>query len=258
MLKTRLLLLTLVLSTIFTGCNKDDEEAGTKLVTTELSVKSGQTSQIVIEPSSAGCKFISDNRLIASVSSTGEVKGLIIGETSVSISNPETGFSGKSKITVTPQYQMYTEPYLQFGATTQQIKAFEKRQFISEDNTAIGYRGENSNITLVLYTLENSRLKSASCLIPASESSAEMLIDFLSERYILNITDDNDIIFISVDEKIAGGIRSYTNGGVVYYMVLYIEYPSQPKSIDSSVFEEIRNLIDKKSSELVIPEGLME
>lgn len=215
-MKSRLLFLMLIISTIFTACSKDDDVVNTKLITTELSLKSGQTSQIVIEPNGEGCTFTSDNNLIASVKTTGEVKGVIIGETSINISNPETGFNGKCKVLVTPQYQMYKEPYLKFGATKQDVKSFESRTLLREETNSLSYNGENSNIDGVAYLFENGKLKSVGCRIPYSKTS--LLGDFLAERYTLIAMDGYEFYCISVDKKIVVGVVVESSYIAVVYM----------------------------------------
>ena len=232
----------LCIAFLFIGCSKKNE-SGLKLEQTKISIVAGETQTLTITPNIDGCIFESENSSIASVSSAGVVKGLIVGETIIKVTNKTNNFSAKCKVTVTPQYQMYREPYLNFGASAGQIKSYETRELISETTTGIVYGGENSRVKFVVYLLENSKYKSAGVYVPYSSSNTDLLVNFMCERYIVDVYDD-DIIFLSIDEKIGGGITVSYNSGQYYYVVIYFEIDfsgyARSKYSDNIIMDHVR------------------
>ena len=240
-MRTKIVFSTLIFCILsFSSCKKDDA-VKLELLTTSLSIKAGSDAQIQLSPNIDGCVFESENPLIASVSSNGKVSGKIIGDVVINITNSSQKFSAKCNVTVTPQYQMYREPYMNFGASASQIKSYETRKIFSEtsDGNGIGYEGENSRIAMVLYFLENSKYKTSYAMIPYSSSNADLLVDFLSERYTV-IVDKSDIFFFSIDRKLAGSIDPYSYSGTYYYRVMYFENPlaSRSNSIEIDIIRE--------------------
>ena len=138
------------------------------------------------------------NTLIASVSSTGKVSGKIIGDVVINITNSSQKFSAKCNVTITPQYQMYHEPYMNFGVSASQIKSYETRRIFGDTSTGIMYEGENSQIAFVMYALENSRLKNSAALIPYSSPNGDLLVDFIWERYTVIIDESHTLILGSI------------------------------------------------------------
>lgn len=226
-----LVAIAIFITNVFTSCSKDDDES-TKVVTKELSLKSGETAKIVIEPTNNGCTFTSENTFIASVSSTGEVKGLIVGETNIKVLNSSVGLNDLCKVKVSAQYQMYKEPYVNFGATQSQVKSNETRELLSELSGML-YKGENSKIDFVLYTFENGKLMASAALIPYSSSNSDLLVNFLSERYMVTTTG-KDIVFLNTNKTIGGSISAQYYGGTYYYMVIYFPY-TPSKSITTTL-----------------------
>lgn len=230
-MKNTLLILSITaLLTTFISCKKDDG-ASTELKTQTLSIVCGQKSQLHVSPSATGCTFTSDQSLIASVSTTGEVKGITVGETTITVTDESNRIIGKCKVAVTPQYSMYREPYLGFGASPSVVKSFETRTVISENTQAINYNGENSNIKQVAYTFENGKYSGVVCLIPIAKFS--LLTDFILERYVPVAVGTGDILaaFLSVDKKTTVGIFYYSTS---YVGSVYIPYSdgSKSKSLD--------------------------
>lgn len=235
-MKTKLLILSLtaVLSA-FISCKKDDG-GGVELKTLTLSVVCGQKGQLLVSPSMDGCTFTSDQSLIASVSTKGEVKGITVGETTVSVLSLSNNVIGKCKVTVTPQYSMYREPYLRFSASSSLVKSYETRAVISETTKAINYNGENSNIKQLAYTFENGKYTGVVCLIPTAKLS--LLTDFILERYVPVAVGSDDILaaFESVDKKTTVGIFYYSTS---YVGSMYVPYIDGNKSKTTDLDSEL-------------------
>jgi hypothetical protein len=222
-------MVNLTFLSIILSCTKADDSQAIKLRTPSISLFAGSKSQIVISSGIEGCTFESKNPSIASVSSAGEVRGNIVGETSIIITNSQKNFNAICEITVSPQYHMYREPCLNFTTSVADVKHYEERKLVSESATELGYQGENSNITAVLYSFDNSKLKSSAVLIPYTTSNTTLLANFIKERYLT--TSDGDMLYIlNVDKTVGGGISVYTYGNVHYYLVVYFAYSSDSES----------------------------
>lgn len=241
----KLILLFTLISTILVGCKKEDATPKTELKTPTLSVVCGQKSQLLVTPTADGCTFNSNQSLIASVSTTGEVKGVTIGEAIISVLDISSNVIGQCKVTVTPQHTMYKEPYLGFGANQTQIKTYETRTLLSETTKAINYKGENSNITQLAYSFENNKYVGVVCLVPISKIS--LLTDFLLERYIPVGVGSGDILaaFVSVDKKTTVGIFYYSTS---YVGSMYISFTESKSTVN---FYDIANEIIKSKKALI-------
>lgn len=201
-----------------------------RLETSTISFFSGDKVSIEVVPSNMGCTYKSDNPLIASVSEAGEIKGITLGETYITVSNSAENFSEKCKVTVNAKYTMYKEPFLGFGSPVSAIKSFETRKLLNETKDGLVYQGENSTISSVIYLTEQNALKSSACFIPTSQVS--LLANFLAERYVfLSVEDSNDsdllAVFISNDKKIGVAISYYS---ISTQMVMYIDVSKSMKS----------------------------
>lgn len=195
-----LFLLTVFCLITFFGCEK--EVIPLSLTTTTTSLKSSQTFNLVLTPDTTGCVYESENSFIASVSSTGVITARRVGETNIIIKNSAKGFTAKCKVTVTPQYNLFKEPCLTFGATKSTIKSYEKRTINIENSTSLIYNGENQYLYLSAYSFENSLYTINLCFVP--NTYASLLGSFVAERYVLVSTDlnDNSFAMISPDQQI--------------------------------------------------------
>lgn len=144
----------------------------------------------------------------------------------------------KQEQTVSYNYYMYTEPYFNFGCSATKVKANESRDILSETDSALIYDGENSYVTMVLYSFDNYAYKSSGVLVPYSSSNATLLVNFLSERYTVTVYDD-DILFYSTTESVGGGISAEYISGSYYYLVAYIEFDSQSYAPSRASIEDI-------------------
>lgn len=235
--KTVNALLFLIIILLFNGCKKEEEPL--KLNTLSRNMTTGETFRLNITPGIAGCVFESENELIASVSYEGIITANHIGEIHILVSYPEKGFSAKCKVTVAPKYLMFREPYLGFGDGRQNIILYETRYYYAEDNSTIIYAGENSSIYAVYYFLENSSYATSACLIPSGV--ADQLFNYLGERYVLLVSDDQFTTMKTTDSKtmigIEPGIQIYSQ---TYYAIYYAPYPDSKSDIFKSKSDWIK------------------
>lgn len=199
-MKHFLSIVTIICCIVFSGCKNDDStKSKLNLSANQLSLKSGEVYELLVLPDSDDYVFTSDNSYIATVSAGGIIEGITVGTTDIVVTNESNDFSAKCRVTVEPSYNLYKEPYLKFGASVQEVKSFESRSLLEEDTESLVYRGENSNVLLVMYLFKNEMSTSAGCVVSSSKS--KLLGDFLSERYILVEQDGAYLYLVSNDMK---------------------------------------------------------
>lgn len=224
----------------FAACSKDDTPS-LSIKETEISLNSKQEKLISVLPDASGCIFESENKLIANVSADGKVTGVTVGTTYITVTNASQKFTSKCKVTVTPLYNLFKEPYMGFGATKSTIKANESRTLAIETSTGISFTGENSNISLVMYAFDSQgKMTSAGIAFPTSKMYTTM--DFLSERYIPIGYENGYGIFISNDKKMSVAITVYN---VSYLMIIYTPSGLTRSSTETECKEQMIELMDK-------------
>lgn len=222
-LKISKALLFLFIITGFAGCKKADEPLSLKTTTANLT--NTKTFKLNVTPSASGCIFASENEYIASVSSSGLITAHLLGETYITVSNIEKGFSAKCKVTVQAEHLIYKEPYLDFGLTRKGIKDYETRYLYQEDDTSIIYIGENNSIVAVFYLMDFSEYYESICLISAA--NPVLFEDFISERYYLLETDNEFRTLMTPDSTTLVGIESgITIDSDPFYAVYYVPFPT--------------------------------
>ena len=249
MRKIYFLFSVLCLTTLFTSCSEDDKDGGLKISPKEMNLVVGQTAAIKIDGGVSGNQFTSGNEFIASVKSDGVVTAVRVGETEITVRNKNNS-TAKCKVKITGKSKLYTEPYLKFGASVSQVKSFEKRTLKSEDNEFIYYKGENKYVEIVAYNFENKKTISSAVFSPVSKSNAELIVEFLSERYIMMTDGDETVLFMSPDEKIIGGIDALRIGSDYYYLIVYAPAQNTPKRTGSIDITSIKEKVLKVKNDM--------
>ena len=186
---------------------------------TSISLVSTKTFSLVVSPNADGCTYESENSYIASVSSNGLITAKIVGKTIIHAKNANKNLDATCEVTVTPQYNMFREPSLEFGATPATIKGYEKRVLASETTTGLIYTGENSYLTNLIYSFENSAYTSSGCLVLATYSS--LLSSYIGERYVYIGTSDDFIMYLSTDSKTLVALKLAWQGSTAYWVALF-------------------------------------
>lgn len=209
---------------------------------TSINLVSTNTFSLVVSPNADGCTYESENSYIASVSSAGLITAKRVGNTIVHIKNAQKNLDATCEVTVTPQYNMFREPYLVFGASPATIKAYEKRVLANETTTSLIYTGENTYLAYLMYVFENSAYTTSGCFVPTKYSS--LLGSFIGERYVyLGTSDDDILLFLSTDSKTVAALYLYS---LTYWIAFYYENTtgdtlpsSQSSAAKSQLFKKI-------------------
>jgi hypothetical protein len=219
------------------GCKKEEVLS---LNTTEITLKPNQTFNLVVSPDASGCVFRSGNDNIAEVYSSGLIEANLVGETSITVTNTDKGYYAFCKVTVTPEYTMYREPFLVFGRSKSDIKTYETRQIADENDSTILYTGENSSIDSILYSFENSAYTSSTCAVPSDQST--LLLNYLVERYVYLGTLPNGLIArLTTDGTIYVVTQFYSPSKIYVY---YFPKSTSKKGIGLISDSELSKTID--------------
>ncbi|MCE5174709.1 MAG: Ig-like domain-containing protein [Bacteroidales bacterium] len=198
---------------------------------TSISLVSTNTFSLVVSPNADGCTYESENSYIASVSSAGLITAKRVGNTIVHIKNANKNLDATCEVTVTPQYNLFREPYLVFGATPATIKAYEKRVLASETTTGLIYTGENSYLAYLIYVFENSAYTTSGCFVPTAYSS--LLGSFIGERYVYLGTSDGFILYLSTDSKTIAALKLYST---TYWIAMFYKNTTDAKLSSSQSY----------------------
>lgn len=226
-----LMLLCAVVGLSFTSCS-DDNNGERKLSQTELSLIAGQSAKLIYD---GNCTWSSDEPLIAEVDNSGNVIANRVGETTI-WANDES-----CKVKVTPQYNTYMEPYMEWGASESEVTNFMNGyQNLGKNGNALGFADLDNEI-VYMYTFENNSL-SSSAIGASFISKGEEITHFLLERYVPIDVDESSYlaIMISIDKKIGVAVSFNASSGLM--MVLYMpinDNSTNTKSIMSELSKRL-------------------
>jgi hypothetical protein len=165
---------------IVASCKKD-EQTTIRFDVTEITLHHAKTAQITVTPAQGGIWSTADSN-VATVSQTGLVTGVRLGDTKVTLVNGK--LSAECIVHCTPTSTFYKEPYFYYGQSKAYIKLVETRTLYTEATNSLEYKGENSNIAGVLYTFSNLKLESALVGFKYDNNNVTKAAEFIEERYI--------------------------------------------------------------------------
>jgi hypothetical protein len=186
---------------ILTACSKkDDPEPDVILDSPTLDLKYDGTHQFALNKGTTAITpstytWTSSDTLVGKVSKDGNFTARKIGETTITATGD--GKTLQSKITITPTSTLAAEPVTDWGATSTQIKAKEKRVLLSESAETIFFTGENSKITASGYILTAGKLTSSALLLTTTQAVATEAITFFMERYPDYGSLDSSVVFVN-------------------------------------------------------------
>lgn len=177
-MKTKLFLVafTLMQVFVFASCSSSDDDDSTIVTSSkELSLSHEQTSQITC--SASNVTYESENKFVATVSTSGLVTANCIGQTYIKVNGKRA-----VKVTVNPVNTYFVEPLYDFNLTKANVKSKLGTPYNETDN-GLAYRSTSSRINAYAYLFdENNKLKASSMMVKSTYLSS--LMDFISERYL--------------------------------------------------------------------------
>jgi len=178
-------------------------------------------------------KFTTSDTNIATVSSSGLVSGVSIGTAIITATSENGEYSAQCTVTIIPKYTFYTEPYMNWGCSKEDVKDWEFRTIQYETSTMITFNGEYSYVTEVDYSFEDSTLKASMVIFDLPSPIVENgITEYLLERYVFDRTIGDNSVFHHRSLDI-GCVLSVQNSdiGVVYFS------KSQEKNIKNMDFK---------------------
>lgn len=219
------LLLMAAIVVVLEACSSDDSKVMYSISNPELALEYGEEKQIDVIPSLEGFQFSSDNNRIASVDITGKVYAGIAGETFINVVNANANFIGKVKVTVTPTYTMFKDPCLNFGCSRSEVESYEGKAPDAEEGTSIAYRGQSSDVLMVVYMFTGGRLSATIVVFPYTSRVLDNMYEHLKQRYSIQVTSDGEII-VSGDKKVGGLIEHFYEGNTHFERVMFLPFPN--------------------------------
>lgn len=228
-----LLLLSMVALTVafFSSCSSDDDDSS-KFKDVTLTAGSSQMLN-----SGEDLTWKSENSFIAEVVN-GEIKAYRVGETKVASNK------GSFKIKVTPKYNYFEEPNINFGTSIKDVKkSMENYNLLLEDANSLTYEGTNY-AKLIMYMFKNNALEISYILTKSSYST--QVAKWMNERYVYATTTDDYIGFVSVDKTTVILVTPRQFGNTWYYAIVYGKMEKESKSANSTLKKMPQNYsVDK-------------
>lgn len=175
-------LIALLLSTLFIGCSKDNDEL---VITSSKNVvlTRNRTSQITCSDTKA--TYSSEDKYVATVSKTGLITASHIGETYINVNGEKA-----VKVKVKPVYTSFTEPQFLFGATKNEVISKVGSNYDIANSSGIGYIPTSGKVMGYFYLLKDGKVSAVGMAI--STIYIDSFTNFLLERYIpATIFDEN-------------------------------------------------------------------
>ena len=226
------------------ACTKEEKEHFT-IDQDNVSLQHDGTIQLTTTPSQT-CTWTSDNETIATVSESGLVTGVFIGDTKIRAQTSTGNLIDVCNVHITPRSTLYTEPFFIYGSSISMIKSKEKRSLYNEDSESLIYNGENLNVRYVLYLFETTGLTSADVLLENTASVATETVTFLEERYSLLGFTDEVIMYQNSD----GSIAAINVDDTLGLNVMYFKPTSERKKGCINLLDEFKTRIVKIKAQI--------
>ena len=183
--------LVTMLSASFVSCGDDDDSDSTLVVTPgSVSMHYEDTKQLKADGATT---WTTSNDFVAKVDSKGLVTGNHVGKAQIIASNGSS--SGKCDVEITPEYSLYDDPYLDWGASMSTVKSSVKKELQGSDEKSLTYKYYiGSNVCLVGYYFDNNKLKSI--LTMFSYTYYARAAYYLLERFQPLYKDDDNYFFM--------------------------------------------------------------
>lgn len=165
------------------SCKKEEEIPIINLDKTTATLHHNETIQLTVTPTQS-CTWTSLDTNVVTVSRTGLLTGVRIGDTKIVAKSIENNISAECVVHLTAQSFLFEEPYYTYGQTKEYVKGKETRELISETSDGLVFIGENSNIRYVIYSFENNGNTSVDVMFLNPTTTIELAKVFFDERYI--------------------------------------------------------------------------
>lgn len=243
------LVMMAVVSYGLTACGNDDDDdnGGLSVTPNSVSMHYDETKQLKADGATS---WSSEDEFVATVDAKGLVTGEHVGKTKIIAS------SGKSRgicdVEITPEYTLYTDPILNWGASMSTIKSEVNKELLSSDEKTLTYKYTIGSDPCVMgYSFENSKLKTVVALFAYSYYLKAGY--YLIERFQPVYSENDQYLFIDAmkPEKAKTAVLFSTtkSGSTTLVSIIYTDYNtlgnSKAPNRSMKISEDIQELQDK-------------
>ncbi len=208
-------ILLLVALVIHQSCinSVNDVDSPMTVKNSELTMSHGNTEKLIVENAKGFTTYKSTNEDVATVSPYGIVSAGVKGEANIIVeSGAETAVC---KVLVTTTINHIIEPCVDFGSDYETVKDKIKNdaEITEENGNMVQTRIIGNTVFRYAYLFKEGKLSSSCLSFPVQSPTAEVIDDFLAERYL-----PWDVYLYSPDKKV--GVFTL-NPGDGYFYVFY-------------------------------------
>lgn len=245
----KLLILIIFLSAL--ACTKEDPITLT-LENTSLTMYNKDKKNVGASTNSVNpITYISSNKWIAKVDSTGVITAGVLGVAEITVSNGIS--SQKCSVEVKPKYTFFPEPYFNFNATKTDIKNNVLTGKLYDLPASLVYSyNEGNYLTEFLYYYfigTDGKLMGVALRFSILSSYTSNLSDYIAERYILvhysgsvfycTNKEQNLLIYVDLTYNSAGTIK------IIFEP--YTGVPLLKSDISNQLCDKIKEALNKKT-----------
>lgn len=215
------------LAIVSCGGGDDDDEPKTTYNNVTLACKTTHTIK-------GDATWTSSNKYIASVAGN-VVTAERVGEATISSDK------GSFKVTVTPTVSVFSEPYLEWGASKSTVKNFMRGATLYEETSdQLTYKG-NGALMLTLYDFENGRLKGSGIALNGDYIDSDALIEQMLQYYVPVTMDEDEysFYFATPDKKSGVMLSLKSSGRTIIYMIIYVPLTNSDSRSITNEYEEL-------------------
>ena len=226
------LMLISVMSYGLTSCGSDDDDAGISITPSSVSMHYEDTKQLSAQGATS---WSSNDDFVAKVDQTGLVTGGHVGTTQITASNGKK--TAICEVTITPEYNLYDTPILEWGASENSIKSKETHEFLSSSGDYLYYdytKGKSS--CFLAYNFENGKLKGILVVLDYSYYADAGY--YLLERY--QPVGESEGMYLFIDAltqskaTTAIGFETSTMSGSKVVSIIYLSASSNLRSVSNA------------------------
>lgn len=179
-------ILLLVVGVVHQSCinSVNEVDSPMRVKNSELTMTHGNTEKLIVENAKGFTTFKSTNDDVATVSPYGTVTAGVKGEATICIeSGAETAMC---KVSVTTSINHIIEPCVDFGSNYETVKNKIKNdaEITEENGNMIQTRVIENTVFRYVYLFKDGKLSSSCLSFPVQSPTAEIIDDFLAERYL--------------------------------------------------------------------------
>lgn len=203
--------LLLLMGLIALGCSKEENTQNKNTSTLNIQNKEiylhREEKKNVNVTSTSGNKItysISKDRLYASVDEKGDVIGIFVGDDELTVTDGVN--IEKVKVHVIPRYDFFYKPYMNFGASREEVKNYMKEGAFKETDDGMyeysfGDLRDLKKFYRIYYSFENDKLKNIIITFPFESNYTDDMPNYLKERYVPVSSEGNRFVFGNPDKN---------------------------------------------------------